>query len=144
MTAFGSPETIDQSSRGPCAAGRIPLGWVHVRPMNDEVGTMRTGSFFGHLWRLCNLGILFSSMAFAQPASPPESPPELLLAARVLDIRAGSYLTDAAIVMAGGRIEAGGVATALRKQVPESAKIIDLGDATVLPGLIDCHTHLMA
>jgi imidazolonepropionase-like amidohydrolase len=114
-----------------------------VRLLNDGIGTMRTESFFGILWRICSLALLFSGTVFAESTLAPE-PPELLLAARILDIRSGSYLTDAAIVVEGGRIKAIGGATALRRQVPESAKIIDLGDATVLPGLIDCHTHLMA
>jgi imidazolonepropionase-like amidohydrolase len=105
---------------------------------------MRAGSFFGLICRLCSLALLFSGSAFAESTSASESPPELLLAARILDIRAGAYVADAAIIVEGGRIKAVGAATALRKQVPESAKIIDLRDATVLPGLIDCHTHLMA
>jgi imidazolonepropionase-like amidohydrolase len=124
---------------------RCPAGFniADVGLLNDGVGTMRTESFFGNLWRICSLAPLFSGTAFAESTSAP-APPELLLAARILDIRSGSYLTDAAIVVEGGRIKAVGAATALRKQVPDSAKIIDLGDATVLPGLIDCHTHLMA
>jgi hypothetical protein len=39
------------------------------------------------------LALLFSGTAFAESTSAPE-PPELLLAARILDIRSGSYLTD--------------------------------------------------
>ncbi len=105
---------------------------------------MRTESLFGILCRLCGLALLFPDSVLAQSTSAPESPPQLLLAARVLDVRAGSYVPDAAIIVEGGRIKAIGAATALRKQVPASAKIIDLKDATVLPGLIDCHTHLMA
>ena len=105
---------------------------------------MRAGSFFGLICRLCSLALLFSGSVFAESTSASESPPELLLAARILDIRAGSYVADAAIIVEGGRIKAVGPAAELRKRVPESAKIIDLRDATVLPGLIDCHTHLMA
>jgi len=65
---------------------------------------------------------------------PPETPPQLLLAARVLDIRAGSYLTDAAIVVEGGRIKAVGAATALRKQVPEVRQDNRSSRRDVLPG----------
>ena len=54
------------------------------------------------------------------------------------------YLTNVAISIAGERIRAVGPADDVVKAAPVGAKVIDLGAATVLPGLIDCHTHLMA
>lgn len=69
-------------------------------------------------------------------------PPILIKAARLLDVRRGVYIASAAIWIEGTRIKEAGAASAI--QAPPNARIIDLGNATLLPGLIDCHTHLMA
>jgi imidazolonepropionase-like amidohydrolase len=63
-------------------------------------------------------------------------------AGKILDVRTGNYLTDQIIWIEGDRIKAIGKAGDIQKQLPASAKTIDLSSATVLPGLIDCHTHL--
>jgi imidazolonepropionase-like amidohydrolase len=68
----------------------------------------------------------------------------VIRAARILDVRSGRYLKDAAIYVQGQRIKAMGAGMEVLKQVPPTASVIDLKDATVLPDLIDCHTHLMA
>jgi imidazolonepropionase-like amidohydrolase len=63
-------------------------------------------------------------------------------AGRVLDVRTGNYLKDQIIWIEGDKIKAIGNAAEIEKQLPSGAKRIDLSRATVLPGLIDCHTHL--
>ena len=63
---------------------------------------------------------------------------------RLLDVRSGTYLTNVAITIDGDRIRAVGPADDAVKSAPAGARVIELGGATVLPGLIDCHTHLMA
>jgi imidazolonepropionase-like amidohydrolase len=63
-------------------------------------------------------------------------------AGQVLDVRTGNYLKDQIIWIEGDKIKAIGNAAAIEKQLPAAAKRIDLSRATVLPGLIDCHTHL--
>lgn len=67
----------------------------------------------------------------------------LVLTGRLLDVRSGSYLEHAAILIENARVVRVGSAGDLKAGAPE-ARIVDLSDATVLPGLIDCHTHLMA
>jgi imidazolonepropionase-like amidohydrolase len=47
-------------------------------------------------------------------------------------------IADAVVIVDGGRIRAAGA----RLAVPAGAQVIDLGDATILPGFIDAHTHL--
>lgn len=87
----------------------------------------------------------FASGSLAEVA--PDNKPEnaiVLRAARILDVRSGTYIANAAIYVQGDRINAVGAAAEVLKQAPASARMMDLGDATVLPGLIDCHTHLMA
>jgi imidazolonepropionase-like amidohydrolase len=56
-------------------------------------------------------------------------------------VRAGKMLSDQVVVVRGDRIER--VAPANQVQIPGGATVIDLSRATVLPGLIDCHTHIM-
>lgn len=62
--------------------------------------------------------------------------PVVLRAATVLDGRGGA-MTSVDIVVQGGRI----VRVGPRGAVPAGARIVDLGDRTVLPGLIDAHAH---
>jgi imidazolonepropionase-like amidohydrolase len=63
-------------------------------------------------------------------------------AGQVLDVRTGNYLKDQIVWIEGDKIKAIGGAAEIEKQLPAGAKRIDLSRATVLPGLIDCHTHL--
>jgi imidazolonepropionase-like amidohydrolase len=60
-------------------------------------------------------------------------------AGRLIDPKAGTVAPNAVILVEGGRVKAVGTAVA----IPEGAKVIDLSGLTVLPGLIDCHTHLV-
>jgi imidazolonepropionase-like amidohydrolase len=72
------------------------------------------------------------------------APKEIVLikAGRLIDVKSGRVLTDQAILIEGDRIKQVGPAQSL--QVPTGARVIDLSNTTVLPGLIDCHTHLTA
>ena len=60
-------------------------------------------------------------------------------AGRLLDVRHGNVINNAVILIDSGTITAVGQDLS----VPPGARIIDLSNATVLPGLIDCHTHLL-
>ena len=59
-------------------------------------------------------------------------------AGRLIDPDAGTVLTDQVILIDNNKIQAVGKAL----PIPSGAKLIDLSSMTVLPGLIDCHTHL--
>ena len=67
--------------------------------------------------------------------------PTYVHAGKLLDVRFGKMLNDQVIVIRGDRIER--FAAAGDVQIPAGATIVDLTHATVLPGLIDCHTHIM-
>lgn len=64
---------------------------------------------------------------------------QLLLARRIVD-GAGSHIDHGGVLLTDGIIEAVGRATALGR--PDGVEILDLGDDTVLPGLIDVHNHV--
>ena len=57
----------------------------------------------------------------------------------MVDVKRGTVVRDAVVVVQGERITAAGAGMA----VPAGANVIDLGDATLLPGLVDSHTHLL-
>ncbi len=65
----------------------------------------------------------------------------ILAGGRLIDGRGGEPIDDAVVVLEGDRITAAGPAKSAR--LPRGAKRIDLGGATLLPGLIDCHVHLL-
>jgi imidazolonepropionase-like amidohydrolase len=77
--------------------------------------------------------ILALSIAAAQ-----QSPPIVLHAARLLQVDTGTVLKPGEVLIEGERIRAVGTSV----EHPQGAKLIDLGDTTLLPGLIDAHVHL--
>ena len=84
------------------------------------------------------LGVAHLSVAFAQnPATPQRT---LIRAGHLLDVHSGKILDAQTIVVSGDRI----VSIAPTASTPASSgdAVIDLGPMTVLPGLIDVHTHL--
>ena len=62
----------------------------------------------------------------------------VIRAGRLLDVKTGKTLTNQTIVIQGDKIASVGADA----QIPAGAQVIDLSNATVLPGLIDAHTHL--
>lgn len=75
-------------------------------------------------------------------ASQHADPPVVLLADRLLDVRAGRIVQDAALAVAGERIAYAGPAAGF--EAGPGAVVVELGDVTLLPGLMDLHTHLTA
>jgi imidazolonepropionase-like amidohydrolase len=80
--------------------------------------------------------------ASAQTTSAPAvDQPVVLRAARMLDGSGGPVVHDAVIIVTGDKITAAGPASAV--STPANARVINLGDVTLLPGFIDVHTHLI-
>lgn len=86
------------------------------------------------------IGVLLGQSAQAQVAEKREAPPQTAVrAARLIDVRAGKVIDDAVVLIEGDRIKSVGT----NLVIPSNAQTIDLGNVTILPGLIDAHTHLL-
>jgi imidazolonepropionase-like amidohydrolase len=79
-----------------------------------------------------------NAVADPAPANPSPANPIVLHAARLLEVDTGRVIAPAEILIVGERIAAVGSSV----PHPAGANIIDLGDTTLLPGLIDVHVHL--
>ena len=105
---------------------------IHLRLVRDALTAM-------HPLRPLLSALLVAALATrasAQLADPNQT--IIIRAARLIDGRGGTPLSPVMVRVEGERIAE--VATTLA--VPTGARLIDLGSATLLPGLIDLHTHL--
>ena len=75
-----------------------------------------------------------AALVRAQPAPAVTA----IKAARLFDGKSDTTIADAVVLVQGSRITAAGA----RLAIPAGAQIVDLGDATILPGFIDAHTHV--
>ena len=87
---------------------------------------------------LAILAVLLAGMAAAQSSVAPAAHPIVLHAARLLDVKDGRIVKPGEVLVEGERIVE--VGTSVKH--PAGAEVIDLGDRTLLPGLIDAHIHL--
>ncbi len=85
---------------------------------------------------LCSLLAITAAIAVAQPPSVPA--PVVLHAARLLQVDTGNLLEPGEILIDGERIREVGKSV----QHPAGARVLDLGDVTLMPGMIDAHIHL--
>jgi imidazolonepropionase-like amidohydrolase len=110
-------------------------------PGKRRLGSRRYGEL-AHF--VCIVAVLWGfsagvSKAFQAPANS-HAPRRLAIrAARLIDGKSAAPVRNPVILIEGERITAVGEGL----KPPAGAEMIDLGSATVLPGLIDCHTHLL-
>lgn len=93
-------------------------------------------------WRLLLIVLLLSTLLSPslQGGARSQAPKlQAVRAARLIDVKSGNVITNAVILIEGGRVKQVGAGVA----IPSGAEVIDLGNMTVMPGLIDCHTHLL-
>ncbi|MFY9530746.1 MAG: hypothetical protein WAR24_17735, partial [Candidatus Acidiferrales bacterium] len=103
-------------------------------------------------WKICGLReahlkcrdvVLATFLAMVGAVTPLHSPaPQVMAirAGRLFDSKSGQALADQIVLIEGDKITAAGPTSSV--QIPSGAQVIDLGKATVLPGLIDGHTHV--
>jgi imidazolonepropionase-like amidohydrolase len=85
---------------------------------------------------LCCCAVFSINSSWAQPA--PAAKTVAIRAGHLLDVKTGKSLANQIIVIQGDKIASVGPDA----QMPAGAQVIDLSNATVLPGLIDAHTHI--
>ena len=95
-------------------------------------------SSWTRLWLSCACAWLATGFLVSADAQQPATAPIVLHAARLLEVDTGNLLQPGEILVEGERIKAVGTAV----EHPQGATVIDLGDTTLLPGLIDAHVHL--
>src|ERR1043166_8662021 len=76
-----------------------------------------------------------------RPQSPEGKGVVALKAARLIDGTGAAAVTNAIVIVTDNKITAVGPTSSVR--IPSGAKVIDLGNVTLLPGFIDAHTHLI-
>jgi imidazolonepropionase-like amidohydrolase len=85
-------------------------------------------------------GLLLLLAPYGICQTPAPNPHVVVLRAKkLLDVRAGKEIASPVVVIEGQRIKDVGSNIA----VPSGAQVVDLGEATLMPGLIDAHTHLL-
>src|SRR5207249_11925926 len=84
------------------------------------------------------ISVLFNPVRAQESAAKPSR--TVLQAARLLDVKSGKISSDQAIVIEGDKIASVGPMSEVRRY--SGNRILELPKATVLPGLIDAHTHL--
>src|ERR1700722_11734951 len=82
------------------------------------------------------LFLFAAALAAAQPA--PIRGPIVIKAARMFDGVSDRLVSPGLVVVLGEKIRGVGA----KAEIPAGAEVIDLGDATILPGFMDAHTHL--
>jgi imidazolonepropionase-like amidohydrolase len=84
--------------------------------------------------------LLFFASLSSETSSAQQSAAKTIAvkAARGLDVRTGAMISNMVVVIQNDRIVSAGANLA----IPANAEVIDLGAKTLVPGLIDCHTHL--
>ena len=92
---------------------------------------------------LLALALGFPLTAAAQILAQTPARAYVILAARVIDGKSDVARNDLAVVVQGDRIVAVGRQSEVASRIPSGAQTIDLGAATLLPGLIDNHTHVL-
>jgi imidazolonepropionase-like amidohydrolase len=105
-----------------------------------RVGRVRQARRIGQVRRVGPMIVLAAGVVTCGALVAAQQPATVvaLRAARLFDGKSDSAISDAVVVVQGGRISALGA----RAPIPAGAQVVDLGDATILPGFIDAHTHL--
>ena len=115
--------------------------------MNRHTTIMLTGMTLFGLAALPQLGFAqsdpFVGTASVIASAPAQTRAEhysatVLQASRLVDVRAGSIVSPGEVLVDGERIVAAGASV----EHPAGAEVINLGDVTLMPGLIDAHVHL--
>ncbi len=91
-----------------------------------------------HAIRLAAALALCAPVLFAQEKKPAAPKVTVVKAAHLIDPRSGTTIHNAIVIIDGDKVRSAGAGLA----IPAGAEVIDLKGATLMPGLIDVHTHI--
>ncbi|MDB4915321.1 MAG: Xaa-Pro dipeptidase [Gemmatimonadetes bacterium] len=91
--------------------------------------------------RTAALALTLAPLALVAQIPGPATGTVVLRAARLIDGTGGAVIQNGVVVVTNDRIVAAGKDGSVA--IPAGARIVDLGDATLLPGFIDAHTHII-
>ncbi|PYS95887.1 MAG: amidohydrolase [Acidobacteria bacterium] len=146
-SAHAAAAAPPQAPGGGSQEGKGRGGRGGARRGGGRGGGGRSGTQAGLLLAVVTLGILAAAWgaaappATAAPATTPAAPPIAIRAARLLDGTDSPERRDVMVVVQGDTILS--VEAARGGTAPAGATLLDLGEATLLPGLIDAHTHVL-
>ena len=86
---------------------------------------------------LISLGAKCSSAQTSSPAPSPTPEPVAIKAGRLLDVKTGKIANNVFISIENHRIKSVG------NEAPTGVRVIDLSNAFVMPGMVDCHAHVL-
>ena len=94
---------------------------------------------------ICRAFLILSLVTTINLASAIAATKELILikTTRLIDTRTGELLTDQAILIDGNKIIEVGPSTRVGQHGSDTIRVVDLTGLTVLPGLVDCHAHVL-
>ena len=104
-------------------------------------GTPRRASIGSMIRRTAVISVIAlacAALLCSQTPATPKASTFVLRAAHLLDVAAGSLVSPGEVLVRGNRIMEAGASVSH----PAGAVTLDLGDATLMPGLIDAHVHL--
>lgn len=113
--------------------GRVAPGVARLRQVGS--GCVRLGQVGLPALAAAALSVALAAQA---PAPAPAKKVTVVKAARLIDGQGGAPIADPVVVIEDDRVARVGAGL----PVPAGAEVIDLGGVTLLPGLIDCHTHI--
>src|SRR5579864_5511238 len=92
--------------------------------------------------KLFLFALVLSCVTFAQPTQPAQPQHVVIHAGHMLDVKTGKMLDNVTIVIDGDKITSVSGGSGAHSDNQAGTHVINLPNATLLPGLIDAHTHL--
>jgi imidazolonepropionase-like amidohydrolase len=131
----------DSAEHDPVLSPRLPVPGHPCAMQSEEwyhPGIMKLKAIFSAPLWIVFLNSVFVSPSFSQSSASASKHAIVLHAPRLVDIESGKIITPGEVLVQDERIVE--VGSSVKR--PPAVEVLDLGDATLMPGLIDVHVHL--